>query len=242
MIYLFNTFIYEPLYNGFTLLSDLLPFFDVGVIVILFTIVVKLFLFPISKKAVRTQAIMKLVEPEIRTIKEKYKDDRQRQALEIMALYKTKNINPFSSILLIIIQLPILIGMYKVFVTGFSPIDTNILYSFVPLPQSIDVYLLGFIDISSKSWIIALCAAVSQYFQIRFSMPVLPPKNDTPSFADDFARNMQIQMKYVLPVVIFFVSYHFAAALALYWTTSNLFTIGQEIVVRRQLAREGLKK
>ncbi len=77
MIYLFNTFIYEPLYNGFTLLSDLLPFFDVGVIVILFTIVVKLFLFPISKKAVRTQAIMKLVEPEIRTIKEKYKDDRQ---------------------------------------------------------------------------------------------------------------------------------------------------------------------
>ncbi|MFA6095621.1 MAG: YidC/Oxa1 family membrane protein insertase, partial [Candidatus Paceibacterota bacterium] len=87
-----------------------------------------------------------------------------------------------------------------------------------------------------------LIAAVSQYFQIKLSAPALPPKKDKPSFSDDFARNMQVQMKYVLPVVIFFISYHIASALAIYWATSNIFTIGQELFVRKQLAREGLKK
>ena len=242
MSYIYNNFIYIPLYNGLMSLSDLLPFLDAGVIIILFTIVVKLVLFPISKKAVRTQAMMKLVEPELNAIKEKYKNDKQAQALRVMNFYKAKQINPFSSIFLLFIQLPIIFALYKIFYTGFSPIDTSILYSFVAAPESINVFFLSLLDVTSKSWIMAFLAAVSQYFQIRYSMPVLPPKKESPSFSDDFARNMQIQMKYVLPVMIFFISSQVAAALAIYWTTSNLFMIGQEIVVRRQLAKEGLKK
>jgi YidC/Oxa1 family membrane protein insertase len=242
MTYLYHTFIYEPLYNGLVALSDILPFLDAGIIIVLFTLIVKLVLFPISKKAVRTQAMMKLVEPELNAIKEKYKDDKQAQALQVMNFYKTKQINPFSSIFLLFIQLPIIFALYKIFYTGFSPVDVSILYSFVPVPESINTFFLGLIDVASKSWIMALFAAVSQYFQIRYSMPVLPPKKDKPSFSDDFARNMQVQMKYIFPVMIFFISYHVAAALAIYWTTSNLFMIGQEIVVRRQLTKEGLKK
>lgn len=242
MTYLYTHFIYTPLYNGLVLLSDLLPFLDAGIIIVLFTIIVKLVLFPVSRKAVRTQAMMKLVEPELNAIKEKYKNDKQAQALQVMNFYKTKQINPFSSIILLLIQLPIIFALYRIFYTGFSPVDTSILYSFVSVPGSINMFFLGLVDVASKSWVMALLAAISQYFQIRYSMPVLPPKKDTPSFSEDFARNMQVQMKYIFPIMIFFISYHVAAALALYWTTSNLFMIGQEIVVRRQLTKEGLRK
>jgi YidC/Oxa1 family membrane protein insertase len=242
MGYIYNTFIYEPLYNGFTLLSDLLPFFDVGIIIVLFTIIIKIILFPLSKKAVRTQAIMKMVEPELTKIKEKYASDKQKQALEIMNLYKSKNINPFSSILLIIIQIPILFAIYKVFYTGFYPVNTEILYSFVRIPEAVQTVFLGLVDVGEKSWVLAIIAAVSQYFQIKFSVPNIAPKKENPSFSDDFARNMNLQMRYVFPVIILFVSYTLPAALAIYWTTSNLFMIGQEIVVRKSLAKEGLKK
>jgi membrane protein insertase Oxa1/YidC/SpoIIIJ len=73
-------------------------------------------------------------------------------------------------------------------------------------------------------------------------VPKITPRKDKPSLSDDLARNMQIQMKYVLPVIIFFVSYQVSGALALYWTASNLFMIGQEIVVKKQLAREYAKR
>jgi len=242
MSYIYTHFIYDPLYNGLVFLSGALPFLDAGIIIIIFTVIVKLILFPISKKAVRTQAMMKLVEPELNAIKEKYKDDKQGQALQVMKFYKEKQINPFSSIFLLFIQLPIIFALYRIFYNGFSPIHLDLLYSFIHAPESINTLFLGLIDVASKSWFMALLAAASQFFQIQLSSPKLPPRKEKPSFSDDFARNMQVQMKYILPVMIFFISAHIASALALYWTTSNFFTIGQELVVRRQLAKEGLKK
>jgi len=230
------------LYNGFVFLSGALPFLDIGIVIILFTIIVKLILFPISKKAVRTQALMKLVEPELNLIKEKYKDDKQAQALKIMNFYKEKQINPFSSIFLLFIQLPIIFALYRIFYNGFSPVHIDLLYSFIHAPETISTIFLGFVDVTSKSWFMAAIAAISQFFQIKLSVPALAPRKDKPSFSDDFARNMQVQMKYVLPIMIFFISANIASALALYWITSNLFTIGQELVVRKQLIKEGLKK
>lgn len=241
MHYLYTTFIYHPLYNGLILLGDLLPFLDAGILIILFTIVVKLILFPLSKKAVRTQATMKLVEPELRAIKEKFKNDKQAQAVETMKLYKERQINPFSSMLLLFVQLPIIFALYKVFsANGFTSVDTSILYSFVKAPEHISTMFLGLVDVTQKSFVLAILAAVSQYFQIKFSTPNLPPKSENGSFQDDFARNMHVQMKYVFPVMILFISYHVAAALAIYWVTSNLFMIGQELYIRKQMAREGV--
>jgi YidC/Oxa1 family membrane protein insertase len=240
---LYLEFIYKPLYNGLILLSDFAPFLDAGVLIIIFTIIVKLVLFPLSRKAVRTQAVMKLVEPQMKELKEKYKDDKQKQALETMKLYKEKQINPFSSMLLLFIQLPIIFALYRIFSsTGFSSVDSSILYSFVKAPLDVNLFFLGLIDVTHKSVIMALLAAVSQYFQIKLSVPNAPKKTENPSFQDDFARSMHVQMKYILPVMIFFISSNVAAALAIYWTTSNLFMIGQELYIRKQLAKEGIKK
>ena len=238
MYFIYTNFIYNPLYNGLIFLANILPWLDAGVIVIIFTIIVKIILFPISKKAVRTQAIMKLLEPELNALKTKY-PDKQEQAKRTMQFYKDKKINPFSSILLLFIQLPILIALYWIFYSnGLSTPNVDLLYPFVKDPQAINTVFLGIVDVTQKSYVLAFLAAVSQFFQIQYSIPKIAPRKEKPSLTDDLARNMQLQMKYVLPVVIFFISYQVSGALALYWTASNLFMIGQEVVVRRQLAKE----
>ena len=104
---MYNTFIFKPLYNGLVGLMDLLPWIDVGIAVILFTIIVRLIIFPLSKNALLTQVRMKEVEPEANKIKAEYANDRQKQGLKVMELYKSKGIKPFSGVLLLIIQLPI---------------------------------------------------------------------------------------------------------------------------------------
>lgn len=242
MHYLYTTFVYNPLYNGLVLLMNsarFAPWVDAGIVVILFTLIVRLVLFPISKKAARTQVIMKTVEPELAAIKAKYKDDKQAQAVHTMAFYKEKKINPFSSILLLFIQLPIIIALYRIFyTTGFSTVHTELLYSWVSIPPAIGTHFLGLIDVTQKSMFLAILAAISQYFQISISVPKAAPRQEGAKLHEDLARNMQSQMKYVFPVMIFFISWSVAGALAIYWITSNLFMIGQELYIRRQIAKE----
>lgn len=235
MSYLFNLFFYQPLYNGLVLLIGALPWFDIGIVVILFTCVVKLVLFPLSKKSVLTQIKMKEIQPELDAIKEKHKDNKQEQALKVMALYKERKINPFSGILLIFIQIPIIFALYFVFLKGGLPnIKTDLLYSFVKVPSSVSALFLGFMDITQKSYAMAFFAALTQFFQVRFAMPKIKKTNSNqPSFKDDLAKSMSVQMKYILPVIIFFIARGLPAVVALYWTTSNLFAIGQELYLRR---------
>lgn len=236
---MYATFIYNPLYNGFVLLIDLLrfvPWIDAGIVVVLFTVIVKLILFPLSKKAARTQIVMKTIEPELAVIKEKYKDDKQAQAMHTMAFYKEKKINPFSSILLLFIQLPILVALYRIFYTsGLSTIHTELLYSFVKVPQGISMHFLGLVDVTKASVILAFIAAASQFVQIQFSSPKI--KKDTEGRLTQESM-MHLMMKFVMPIFIFFIANSIASALAIYWTTSNLFMIGQEMYIRKQIAKE----
>jgi YidC/Oxa1 family membrane protein insertase len=219
---------------------DVIPWADAGVAVVIFTIIVRLILFPLSKKAVVTQLKMKEVEPELNVIKEQYKNDRQTQAMKTMELYKRHGFNPFSSILLVLIQLPILYALYSIFVSsGLPVVNASLLYGFVSIPD-VNMNFLGLIDISQKSILLSVIAAIAQYFQLHFSVsssgskraPVAPGQ---PPRAEDIAHNMTKNLKYIFPVVVFFISYKISAAIALYWAVTNIFTLVQEIVVRRQL-------
>ncbi len=234
---LFNTVIYEPLYNGLIFLIDILPGANAGFAVLLLTVLVKLLIFPLSKSAVETQMKVKEIDPEIKKIREEHKTDREAQARALMALYRDKKINPFSSIFLILIQIPIILGLYFVFLRGGLPdINTDILYAFVPTPEMVNMQFLGFIDIAGKSVLLALTAGISQFIQGKLMIPPMPPKKTSgkPSLKDDLARSMNVQMRYVLPVIVFFIAWQISAAIALYWTTSNVFTIGQEFAIRRK--------
>jgi len=219
-----------------------IPIIDVGVAVILLTIIVKLILFPLSKKAVRTQALMRTIQPKLEEIKKKYKNDSQKQAQETMQLYKKEGVNPFSGIFLIILQLPVIFGLYFIFLrAGLPEINTDILYSFVNVPQSINMSFLGFLDITERSVIFALITGITQYIQIS----LMTPKTDTKKkksggFAENFAQSMQFQMRYMMPVIVTVIAYTLPSMIALYWITSNVFTIGQEFVVRRSTKKESV--
>ncbi len=233
MSFLYHTLFFDPLYNLLILLFKILPWADAGILVIILTIIVRSVLYPLSRKAVLTQVKMAEIAPELSEIKEKYKDKAEEQARLTLALYKDRGINPFSGILVILIQIPIIFALYQIFL-HFPTVNTSILYSFIQAPEAINTTFLGLIDISLKNALIAFFAALSTYFQIHISTrSQTTPKGN--SFGDNLTRSMQSQMKYLFPVLVFFISYRISGVIALYWLTTNLFTIAQELFVRRNI-------
>jgi len=236
--YLYHAIFYDPIYNGLVFLIDTIPGADVGIAVILLTIVVRLVLFPLSLRAIRTQLLMRDLEPELTRIKTEFKDSREEQARRTMELYRTNKVNPFSSFLFMFIQILFIFALYFVFFRGGLPnIRTELLYSFIPIPENVNMHFLGFIDVAGRSLVLAALAGITQFIQTKLSIPPLPQNNSTPSFKNDLARSFNLQMRYAMPVVIFFVAYTISAAVALYFVVSNLVSIGQEIYVRRTLKR-----
>ena len=234
---MFGTFIYNPLYNGLITLVGLVPGGDAGIAAILFTVIVRFVLYPLSKSAIRTQEGMKRIKPELEELKEKYKDNPQEQATEMFALYKREQINPFASIFLILIQLPIIFALYFVFLRGGLPeINMDILYSFVTIPENVSMMFLGFVDMTKRSAVLALLAGITQHIHARKTFNT-PAKRDG-SFGGDFAHTMQIQMKYGMPVLITIIAFTLPAIISLYWVTSNIFTLIQETSIRRGLTTE----
>ena len=233
MSFLYHTFFFDPLYNILILLFGLLPWADAGIIVILLTVLVRLIMFPLSRKAVLTQVKMAEIGPDLAQIKEKYKDQAEEQAKLTLALYRERGVNPFSGILVVIIQIPIIFALYQIFL-HFPEVNSALLYSFVTAPDHIDTVFLGLLDITAKSITIALLAAVSTFFQFQISMKgQTQPKGN--SFGDNLTRSMQTQMKYFFPVIVFFISYKISGVIALYWFTTNLFSIAQELFVRKNI-------
>lgn len=233
MSFLYHTFFFDPLYNVLVILFETLPWVDAGIIVIFLTILVRLIMFPLSRKAIHTQVKMTEIAPEMAKIKEKYKDKAEEQARLTLALYREKGVNPFSGILVIIIQIPIIFALYQIFL-HFPEVNSSLLYSFVTMPEHINTIFLGILDITAKSIPLALLAAMSTFFQFKIaSKGQTQPKGN--SFTDNLTRSMQTQMKYFFPVIVFFISYSISGAIALYWLTTNLFSIGQELIIRKKL-------
>jgi YidC/Oxa1 family membrane protein insertase len=232
---IYHSFIYQPLYNLLIGLFKVIPFADAGIIVILLTIIVRFILFPLSKKAIVTQVKMQELSPRLKAIQEKHGSDQEAQARETLALYKETGVNPFSGILVLFLQLPIIWALYRIFLlSGLPSVDLNLLYSFINAPLHIDTVFLGLIDITKKSAVLALFAAGSSYFQLKVAAGNQPAPQGK-GFSDNLARSMQTQMKYFFPIIVFFISYKISGVIALYWFTTNLFTIAQEIFVRRKL-------
>lgn len=250
---MYKELIFLPLYNGLVGIMNVIPGIDVGVAVIIFTCIVKLVLFPLSKKALITQVRMKSVEPEINKIKSQYANNRNEQAMKIMALYKEKGIKPFASVLLIIIQLPILFALISVFYKIIPNVQLDLLYSFISAPKA-SATLFG-LDLTQKSLILALITGVIQYFQLHYSVATQQQKEimnktlkngDKVDPASQIANSMNTQMKYFLPVIAFASVYWIIPAsfpqassiIAIYWSVSSLFTLFQEIYIKKKYIQD----
>lgn len=234
MNFIWMTFFYKPLYNALAFFVSVLPMHDLGLAVILLTILVKIIIYPLSKKAIVSQFKLKALEPKIKKIKEEF-PDKQAQAQKTFALYKEEGVNPFSGCLVLIIQLPIIFALYRVFLSGITP-DMHNLYSFVHAPQYINNLFLGYFEITKPNILFAILAGLSQYFQMHLQNLT---KAEKPSDKSDMqamlAYSMTTQMKYVLPVMITFISLKLPLAVTLYWVVSNVITIIQERRIKKSL-------
>lgn len=229
---LFHTYLYEPIYNLLILLTGAMPGGDVGLAVIAVTLIVKIVTTPLSLSAVKTNRRMKHIEPELKAVREKYKDDKEKLAKETLSLYKNNGIRPFSSILASLIQIPVILALYLVFLhEPLLNVDLAILYSFIAIPPHISPLFLGIIHITSHSIILSAVAAVAAFVQARLAFKISPAAANETGTAADFSRAMTMQARYILPVVIAVVSYT-SAAIALYLITSSIVAILQELYVR----------
>ena len=152
--------------------------------------------------------------------------------------------NPFSGCVVVLLQLPVIFALYYVFYKGLA-LSSGPLYSFIQAPLTLHNNFLGLIDVHSKSIVLALLAGVSQFIQGYLASPIKPKvevvkeiaKNEPKTFQEQMSDSMQMNIKYLLPIFIAFIAYKISAAVAIYWITSNVFTIVQEWYIRRDLAR-----
>ena len=230
--FLWNLILYRPLLNALAFLISVVPGGDVGIAVIILTILVKFILFPLSQKSIESQAEMNILAPELNKIKASGAS-KEEQARLTFDLYKKHNTNPFSGCLLVLIQIPIIFALYYVFYKGIN-FQAGLLYSFIHAPAHMNMIFLGLLDISKKSLLLAVIAGISQYLQATFMPQPLPSNGANPSFQDSFAKSMNMQMKYIFPLLITYIAYRISGAVALYWATSNLFMVAQQIYVKRE--------
>ncbi len=234
---LFHTFFYNPIYNALVALVALVPGSDVGVAVILITILIRLLLLPFSLSAARTQRAMKELEPKLKELKEKYKNDKEREAVETLELYKAAKVNPFASILTAFIQIPVLLALYWVFYyEPFPAINHALLYAITPVPHAVSLLFLGLISVSQKSLVLAFFAGLTQYIQARFALA--GSFQQAPGGSQGFQKMMGVQMQYVFPILICVISYTTSSAIALYFITTNIVGALQERHVRKVIEKE----
>lgn len=236
--YIWHTFFFDPVYNSLVFFIDVLPGGDVGLAIVCTVVFIKILILPLSIKVTKMQVVMREIEPRLRKLKETVKD-RQEQAQAMLEIYREKNINPLSSIFLLFIQFPIIIAIYLAVATGggvqLPEINSALLYGFVPTPAEVSMFMFGVFDITTRSLPLALLAGITMFWQVRLTMPEIKAreKDAEPNFKEDFTRSMQLQMRYVMPVIITVFAYILASAIALYFVVSNVVAIIQELYVRR---------
>ncbi len=235
---MFQTYLVQPIYNVFIYLISLMPQGDVGFAIIALTLLVRAVFYPAFASSIRTQMGMQAVQGDIDEINKTYKDDATERGKRTMELLKKNKIRPFSSFLALLIQLPILFALYAAFFReGLPKIATQLLYSFVPVPQMVNMEFLGVINlgVNHNIFLTALVAAL-QYGVMWFSVSRIKKgaKNVAPE--KEMAQKTQQQlMLYFFPILMGFVSYSLPAAVGLYFTVTNLVSIGQELLIQKQL-------
>jgi YidC/Oxa1 family membrane protein insertase len=225
---IFNVLLYKPLFNLLVLLYNNVPGHDFGMAIILLTFIIRIILLPISIKATNSERSLQRIQPKIKEVQDKYKNDKERQAREVLDIYKQEKINPFSGLLLAFIQLPILIALYRVFWQGLNPGELINLYGFVFSPGKINAIFLGVIDLSKANFYLAILAGITQFFQTKM---LLPKADKTKSKESEFSDLMQKQMTYFLPVFTVMILLGLPSALGLYWTVSGLFSVAQQYFI-----------
>ena len=224
---LYTEILYRPLFNAVVFLYDILPGHDFGLAIIALTTVIRGLFFPLSIKTVRSQKAMSQLNPKLQEIKQKFKDNKSAQSVETMKLYKENNINPLAGCLPLLIQLPILIGLYQAFIAGLKPENLSMLYGFVSNPGVVNKISFGFLDITAKMPLLAIFAGAAQFIQAW----VTKAQNQASSLNKEMAA-LNSQMLYFFPIMIVVIGWNLPAGLVLYWITTTAFSILEQLYIK----------
>jgi len=234
MSQIFNAIFYQPILNLLVFLYNIVPGHDIGVAIIIMTIIIKLILLPLSKQSIKSQKSLQELQPKIDEIKKTYANNKEEQGRAMMQLYKQEKVNPFSSCLPLLIQLPFLWAVFMVFRAGLSGQSLNLVYSFIYRPEVINTISLGFIDLSKPNVILAILAGLAQFWQAKMMTGKKPEVKNSGAKNEDMMAIMNKQMLYMMPALTVFIGLSFPGGLALYWLVTTVLTALQQLYVFKQ--------
>lgn len=226
----YNEAIYRPLLNLLVYFYNIIPGHDIGVVIVLLTALIRLALAPSMHKSLTSQQKMSALQPKLNDLREQHKENREAQAKAMMELYKEHKINPLSSCLPLLVQLPILIALYQVFSKALKG-NLDGLYSFVARPEFLDPTFLNFLDLSKPNIVLAILAGGLQFWQSKMMAPMVKSNDPT-------AAALAIQTTYVLPLLSIFIAWRLPAGLPLYWSVTTLFAVGQQYYILRKSKKQ----
>lgn len=246
MTEVFYFLVHDPLYNILIFLYNTVAFHDFGLAIIGVTIILKCILLPLSKKQIESQRQLQELQPKIKAIQEKYKNDKEKQAKAVMEFYREHKVNPLGGCLPLIVQLVFLFALYNIFLTisqrNFS-VDGDSLYFFVSNPGQVNTFFLSFLDLSKPNIWIALVTAAFQYWQTKMLIQAKNEKDtkqgvqNTDQKEMDFSQVMMKQMLVIGPLLTLVIGVQFQAGLILYWLVSTIFMIAQQQYVLAKAKR-----
>lgn len=233
----------RPIYNLLIWLTTWLPNHDLGLAIIVLTLLIRLVLFFPTYSSFKQQKSLQELQPKINALREKHAKDQQKQAEEIMNLYKQHGVHPCGSCLPMLIQLPFLYAVFAVLQNGLDPAFTRYLYG--PLANfdltSINIHFLG-IDLTQKGYyVLAILTGITQFLTMKLTQvkqkakvhDITPKTSAEPNQMKDIEKATS-SMMYIFPVLITWIAIGYPAGLALYWICSTLFGIGQQLLLNRR--------
>ena len=225
---LFNEILFRPLFNITVFLYNILPGNDFGLAIVVLTLLIKLVFYPLTAKSLKSQKKLGQLNPKVQEVKEKYKDNPKAQSEAVMALYRESGVNPVAGCLPLLIQIPILLGLYQAFIAGLKPESLVFLYDFIQRPDVINNISFGFIDINSKMPLLALAAGGLQFLQSKNSASQLQGAGTNKEM-----KALNSQMLYFFPVMIIIIGWNLPAGLVLYWLATTAFSIVEQAYAQR---------
>ncbi len=237
---MFQTILIQPIYNGFIYLIGIMPGGNVGLAIIAMTLIIRAVFYPAFAASIRTQMGMQAIQGEIDEINKKYKDDANERGKRTMELLKENKVRPFSTLLAFAIQIPVFFALYYAFFReGLPKIATNLLYPGVHAPLAVNVEFFGILNLLSvHNVILAAVVGGLQYLVIWFSIARTKKagsKKETSSDKEVAQRTQQQLMLYFFPAMMLVIAYSLPAAVGIYFATTNLVSLGQEWLIRRQM-------
>jgi YidC/Oxa1 family membrane protein insertase len=232
MAWLYNQILFRPIFNLLVFIYNVIPGGDFGLAILLLTVIIRFIFVPLSIKSLVSQKELSKLQPKIKELQEKYKNDKQQLGQATMALYKEHKINPFSGCLPLLIQLPILFALYRALGFGFKPESLNALYSFVHNPGSIKEIAFGLLNLAQKAPILAVAAGALQWVQSRQAMLFQAPASKDEPVSPAFKMNRQ--MLYFFPIMVIIIAWNLPAGLVLYWVAATIFSIFEQLYINKK--------